>query len=79
VTTSDETAASRRALNRSLSSSSALINVPNTNPSCTAMVNHVLTPGVVRHSAIMPGAATVALNHGVIPRTIAAASSASCR
>src|SRR4029434_3705512 len=79
VTKPDEAAASLRALKRSLSSKTALTNVPSTNPSWTAIVSHALTLGVVAHSAIIPGAATVALNHGVIPSTIAVARIASCR
>src|SRR5688572_26389382 len=66
-----DAAANRFALQRSLSSSMALKNVPATNPSCTIMVSHAAVAGALPHSAIIPGAATVALNHGVIPRIIA--------
>src|SRR6476660_5268665 len=71
--------ASRRALKRSLRRRTALTNVPSTNPSWTAIVSQAPTLGVAFHSAIIPGAATVALNQGVIPRTIPRASTASCR
>jgi hypothetical protein len=79
VTAHDEAAASRRGLNRSLTSNTALTNVPRTNPSWTATVNQALVLGLAFHSATIPGAATAALNHGVIPRIIARASTASCR
>jgi hypothetical protein len=49
----------------------ALTHVPATKPSCTAIVSHAVVLVPTRHSAIMPGAATVALNQGVIPSTIA--------
>src|SRR5688572_6403575 len=74
----DDPAASRRALHRSLRSRTALMNVPSTNPSWTAIVNQALSAPDTRHSAIIPGAATVALNQGVIPRIIAVDNTASC-
>ena len=41
------------------------------------MVNQAVVAGPARHSAIIPGAATVALNHGVIANTIATESTVS--
>src|SRR4029453_13802490 len=69
----EDTAAIRRELNRSLSKRIALRHVPTTNPSCTAMVSQALVLGWVRHSAIIAGAVTVALNQGVMPRIMAQA------
>src|SRR5689334_15230764 len=78
-TIADDTAANTRGLKGSLSKRTALTSAPSTNPSCTAIVSHAAVPEPDSHSAIIPGAATVALNQGVMPNTMASANSPSWR
>jgi hypothetical protein len=66
VTKNDETAASRRALNRSPGGEARHSECPE--HESAGDINQALTSS---HSLTSPGAAMVALNHGVIPRTIA--------
>jgi len=46
---------------------------PATNPNCTAIVNHAVSPSVSPHSAANSGAAAVALNHRDMARSSASA------
>src|SRR5262245_44585718 len=69
---------SRRALRTSGRLSTAEISVPSTNPPCTAIVSHAVSPGVRWNSATIGALAAVAENHSVMPRSMASESQASC-
>src|SRR5688572_27484646 len=64
--------ANRLGLQRSLSISDADTSVPPTNPNWTDMVSQAWKVGVVCHSAAIEALDTVAANHGIMPKTMAA-------
>src|SRR5579859_2209275 len=57
----------------------AVRSVPTTNPPCTAIVSHARVPTSIRYSPAIAGAAAVAENHNVMPRTSPRAMSVSIR
>ena len=70
---------SRRALRTSARFSVALINVPTTNPACTAIVSQAMPDEEMESSVAMAGAAAVAENQSVMPSNWAAAINRSMR
>src|SRR5213078_442919 len=71
-------AASSRGLQRSLSIKVADTSVPATKPSWTAMVSHAWAGADAFHSSAMKPLTTVAANHGIMTKSIAAARMLSC-
>ena len=59
--------------------STAAIAVPQTNPSCTIVVNHAASPRVNDHVCQSCGETALAANHSDIPRSSAPARMASMR
>ena len=70
---------SRRALRTSARLSSALVNVPATNPAWTAIVSHAVPARDSASASAIAGAAAVAENHSVMPRNWPVATSSSMR